>query len=112
MHVHQVQLSQEENEVYQKLLAFSRKALEDYIKGQEARVREGFTYNRTVIQLHNPCPKSRTICLLLSEPPRTATEECNKANDVGTAVAPSAGLLTSCLNPDHVGRYRCGSVGQ
>lgn len=47
VHVHQVQLSKEENEVYQKLLAFSRKALEEYIKGQEARVREGFTYDRT-----------------------------------------------------------------
>ncbi|XP_057368862.1 transcription termination factor 2-like [Daphnia carinata] len=47
VHVHQVQLSKEENEVYQKLLAFSRKALEEYIKGQEARMREGFTYDRT-----------------------------------------------------------------
>ncbi|KAI9558938.1 Transcription termition factor 2 [Daphnia sinensis] len=47
VHVHQVQLSKEENEVYQKLLAFSRKALEEYIKGQEAKMKEGFTYDRT-----------------------------------------------------------------
>ena len=48
VHTHQVELSREENEVYQKLLAFSRKALEDYIKAQENRLREGFTYNRGV----------------------------------------------------------------
>lgn len=65
VHVHQVQLSKEENEVYQKLLAFSRKALEEYIKGQEARVREGFTYDRTVHhQSYKPCLKS-SCCFFL-----------------------------------------------
>jgi hypothetical protein len=51
VHTHNVELSQEENEVYQKLLAFSRKALEEYIKNQENKIKEGygFTYDRRVI---------------------------------------------------------------
>jgi hypothetical protein len=51
VHTHKVELSQEENEVYQKLLAFSRKALEEYIKNQENKIKEGygFTYDRRVV---------------------------------------------------------------
>ncbi len=51
VHTHQVQLTQEENTVYQKLLAFSRKALEDYIKSQENRLRDEFKYSRSVVEI-------------------------------------------------------------
>lgn len=49
MHTHELELTKEENVVYQKLLAFSRKALEDYIESQERRAKDGYTFNRQVI---------------------------------------------------------------
>lgn len=38
--MHQITLSKDENEVYQKILDFSRKALEQYIKNQERKMAE------------------------------------------------------------------------
>ena len=42
LHTHQITLTKEENLVYQKILDFSRKALEQYIKSQEQKMREGY----------------------------------------------------------------------
>lgn len=44
MHTHQITLTKEENQVYQKILDFSRKALEQYIKTQEQKLKDD--YNR------------------------------------------------------------------
>ena len=42
LHTHQITLTKEENQVYQKILDFSRKALEQYIKSQEQKMRDGY----------------------------------------------------------------------
>ena len=109
VHTHQVQLSQEENAVYQKLLAFSRKALEEYIKNQENKIKEGygFTYDRSVIfKMH--CYSfdyfmKLVLFSLLLESPRTSSEERDETDDVGAPLAPQAGLLAPRIDSNNAG---------
>jgi hypothetical protein len=47
VHTHQIKLSKEENQVYQKILDFSRRALEQYIKKQENKGHDDWKYDQS-----------------------------------------------------------------
>ena len=47
VHTHQIKLSTEENQVYQKILDFSRRALEQYIKKQENKGHDDWKYDQS-----------------------------------------------------------------
>ena len=105
MHTHQITLTKEENLVYQKILDFSRKALEQYIKSQEQKMREG--YDRKSEQVtEKKLPEIAITYLdwlysyLIQEWWQT-TEEYDEAASFSTVVATEAGLFSSSSNQNH-----------